>query len=131
MADPNPKRTITVTVSVDPTTHNPVFTFSDPQLPVDDKERVVWILAQSSQSQFEFAALAFHKRNPFSGVVIHKDVISALDYYEAKKDPLDFSDHQYSILVKDITNKAIHTYYNSHDWGPYPTDTGGPTIRNK
>ena len=124
----DPKRTITVTVSIDPTTHDPVFTFSDPILPVEDKERVVWILAKSSQPQFEFAALAFYERNPFSGVVIHEDAITALDYYEPKKKGKKYTDHEYSVLVKDTTN---HTYYNSCDWGPYASDTGGPTIRNK
>ena len=105
------------------------FNFKPSVLEVSEKERVVWTRAVNGSEEFEFAALAFYERNPFTSVVVHKraNSITALDYYygQGAVDEVEV-DYDYSVFVKLDDG----TYTNSDDWKPIG-DGGGPTIRNK
>ena len=100
----------------------PTFGFKPPILDVSDVARVMWRPAKGS-TDFTFAALVFHHKNPFKDIVVHRKAneMSALDDYEVP------ARHTYSVLVK-VRTAGKTTYYNSTD-AVHPDD--GPTIRNK
>lgn len=106
-----------VKVAFDPNRKPPVTVDQDP-LDIDTTgiEIIHWKPDPNTPNQFTFVALVFNQPNPFCGVVVSDNEITARDNTKGPEA------HKYIIWVTDGNGK----YYSSQGG----IGGGGPTIRN-